>query len=124
VSAELEIDTGLLGLLEVVRLMVEKEDVSRSILSLKDLRDGLAVRIASVVATCDKYVVAEWHTGVDKQVDAGLAVEVLGLPYPGDILVVAETGINWGVEPMKLLVHLLLIHRIRADIDNVSRNED
>ncbi len=119
VSAELEVDVLSLSLFQMVGLMVQEDAVFAEVGLLHDDTQRIAVYVGAVVASDDAEV-ADYFARVLQQMDAGLLIELLGFGLTAIELVVAQTGIDRGVDTLKLLVHLLFDERTHAAIDDVA----
>ena len=139
VATELEADVGLFCVVEVVRLVVEEDGEGEGVFLLCGhlLLDGecvwnvgyqffhaLAMEVGAVVASDNDEGIVEGGDGVDEQMDACVAIELLGLGTAAVVFVVAETSIDGGVEAMKFGCHIFFDEGSDASVDDVASNED
>ena len=80
------------------------------------------MRVAAVV-TSDDAEVAHDGSRVLQQVDARILIELLGSRFAAEIFVVAQTGVDGCLQPSELLVHLLILERAHAHVDDVAGYE-
>ena len=125
-AAELEIDTGLFGLFKVVGLVVEDDGIERRRLlagCFHHLSQRLATQVGTVV-TPDDHQVADGGSGIPKQVDAGIAIELQGIGLAAVVLVVAQAGIDRRLQTVELLMHAFFAEGPHAHIDDVATDKD
>jgi hypothetical protein len=90
-----------LGTLEIIGLVVEDNRVGLRLVtgdfclgSLHEITNRLAAAVCTVITPDDDYGAVDDGSIVDKQVDAGIAIELLRARFAGVILVVAQTGVD------------------------------
>ena len=124
VSAQLEVDAEPFGLLQMVRLVVQKDGVHPLGSLPCELLQRTAGGVGAVVATDDAKRAVYHRARIDEQMDAGLLVESPGPWHTTVVFVVAQTGIDGRLEPSELLGHAVGKERTDAVIDDVACDED
>lgn len=121
VAAELEVDGGLFGFLELVGLVVEEETETVGVGS--EVTQGCAPAGHAVVASDDVHAL-EVGYGVLQQMDAGLLEEAGGLTEVAEVFVVAQHGEDGRLDAMELLGVVALENGAQASVDDVAAKED
>ena len=106
-SAELEVYSGTLRLLQMIGLVVQKNGVLALVCLLHQLADSLARRVGAVVAA-DNAEVFHHNSRVAQQVDACLTNKLLRLRLTTIVLMIAQTGIDRSLQTAELLGEILL----------------
>ena len=121
-SAQLEVDAGILSLLQMVGLVVHDDGVFRVVGLAEDLGGSLAVEVHAVVAPNDAQV-ASHLASVAQQTDASILVELLCLRLSAEEFVVAQTGIDGCLDAMELVSHPLLDEWSHTHVDDIASDE-
>ena len=85
--------------------------------------DTLATHVHAIVTTDDDDGGVDDGGAVDKQVNAGIAEELLGLGRAAEILMVSQAGIDGCLQPVEFLGHTFFCQGAHAPVDNVAGNE-
>ena len=88
VTCELKVHTAVLRFFEVVRLMIQLDDVLTSVDALHDLPEALAVGIRSVITSYDRQITEVGHA-VLQELDPCLLAEVLVSTRASIVVVIA-----------------------------------
>ncbi len=123
-AAELEVDAGLLGVFEIVGLVVEQDGVLPPVDFCRESGHTAAALVGAVVASDDDEGAIDYGRFVAEQVDAGIPVELACEGFPGVVFVVAQAGIDGGLEAAELGCHVLVDEGTDADVDDVAGDED
>ena len=123
VTAELQIDLALFGLLQLIGLVVEDDGIGAVGSIPHHLSQCLALGIGAVVAANDGDCTIDNRRAVDEQTDACLTIELTCLGFAAVIFMVTQTGIDRSLDAPHLLRHVLFDERTRADVDDVARDE-
>ena len=86
-------------------------------------RNYVSSHIRTVVTADDDDGGVDDNTVVDKQTDAGIAVELPGLWYAAVILMVPQTGIDGCLQAPELLGHAFLDERAYGAVNDVTSNQ-
>ena len=121
VAAELEVDGGLFGFLELVGLVVEEQ--AETVRVGCEITQGGAPTGHTVVASDDVYALEVGYR-VLQQSDAGFLEEAGGLSQVAEVFVVAQHGEDGGLEAMELLGVVALENGAQAAVDDVAADED
>lgn len=81
------------------------------------------MRVRAVVASHNAQAHYLGHAVVQQR-DAGIVVELLGTAVATIVRMVAQAGIDRGLEAMKLLGHTFIDKWADADVNNVTANKD
>ena len=116
VAAELEVDSGLLGLLEVVGLMVEKD--GEAVRGTGKFGNGFTPGIAPVVPADDFNPLETGH-GVPQERDSRLGEELCCIALPADVLVIAQHGIYRSLDTAQFFRIITFKQRPDLHIDHI-----
>ena len=100
-AAKLKVNTGTLGAVKMIGLMVEQNGVFASVGTAHKLRHAAAMQTAAVVAAYDAQLSHACHA-VAQQRYAGVGKALLRLRLAAEILMIAKTGVHGSVKTAQL----------------------
>ena len=121
VTAELEVDGGLLGFLQLIGLVVEKQ--AETVRVGCEITQGCAPTCHTVVAPDDVYALEVGYR-VLQQSDASFLEEAGGLSQVAEVFVVAQNGVDGSLDAMELLCVVPLKNGAQAAVDDVAADEE
>ena len=120
-AAELEINPGLLGLLQLVGLVIQHKGETLEAFG-KVLQGGAGGR-GTVVAADDIHAL-EMRYGILQEPDSGFLEELFGLLYMAIVFMVPKNGPDGRLQAAELLGIIPFHNGPEAHVDDIPANED
>ena len=121
VTAELEVNTGLPGLLQMVGLMIQQYAESTD--AVGKCAERLAVRVGTVITSYNGKA-AKLSRLVPQQTDAGILEELLHQRLACVVVMIAQHGPDRGFKPVELLRIITFNNRTDAAVNNITGSKD
>lgn len=124
-SGKLKVDTILLCLLQMIRLMVEFQEETALVDTAENLAESLALPVCAVVATYNGNIsqLIERSSLIAQHSDSCILTELHVGTKTRIVVVVAKTGYDGDVQGSELRGHILFFHRPVAAVDEVAADE-
>ena len=121
VTAELEVNTGLPGLLQMVGLMIQQYAESTD--AVGKCTERLAVRVGTVITSYNGKA-AKLSRLVPQQTDAGILEELLHQRLACVVVMIAQHGPDRGFKPVELLRIITFNNRTDAAVNDITGSKD